>query len=498
MDSTLPSGFTIYGLLVLAVLYILKSWGSWTSSASSRKFPPGPRTLPLIGNLHMINLARPNETFMKLSKQYGSVFRIQIGGIKMVVLSGYETVKSALVDHADEFAERAHVAMFEDINKGYGIPFSHGENWKTMRRFTLRKLRDFGMGKKTIEDRIVEECGFFIKAIESLEGQPEDLTIKTNFAIGNIIISIIFGHRFDYQHPILLRLIGLISENMRLVGSPSIAMYNFFPLYYYLCGAHNKVMQNIEDIHNFLKTEFVEHLKGLDRDDQRGFIDAFLVKQEEEKSDPKTYFHEMNLLSTVTSLFMAGTETTSSTIRFAVSYMIKYPEIQKRVHEEIDRVIGSAQPRIDHRKNMPYTNAVIHETQRFANILPMNLPRETTRDVTFQGYHLPKGTHIVPLLESVLYDKSQFERPESFYPEHFLDSRGAFVKKEAFIPFSAGRRSCPGETLAKMELFLFFTSLMQKFTFHAAPGVTNFQVKPAIGLTVTPLSPKICCVLRSY
>ncbi|KAM5163934.1 cytochrome P450 2K4-like [Mantella aurantiaca] len=498
MDYTLTPGFTIYGLLFFSILYILKSWASWTSNVSPKKCPPGPRAMPVIGNLHMINLRRPTETLMKLSKQYGSVFSIQMGSVKMVVLSGYETVSKALVDYADEFAERPKIPMFEDINKGYGLPFSHGENWKTMRRFTLSKLRDFGMGKKNIEDRILEECEFFTKELESLEGKPEDLTIKTNFAIGNIIISIIFGHRFDYQHPILLRLLGLISENMNLLGSPSIAMYNFFPMFYYLCGTHSRVMQNIDDIHNFLKTEFVEHLKGLDRDDQRGFVDAFLIKQEEEKSDPNTYFHEMNLLSTVTSLFMAGTETTSSTIRWAVSYMIEYPEIQRRVHEEIDRVIGSAQPRIDHRKNMPYTNAVIHETQRFANIVPLNLPRETTRDVTFQGYHLPKGTYIVPLLESVLYDKTQFEKPESFYPEHFLDSRGAFVKKAAFIPFSAGRRSCPGETLAKMELFLFFTSLMQKFTFCAAPGVINFHVKPAIGLTISPLAPKICCVPRSY
>ncbi|XP_040204257.1 cytochrome P450 2K6-like [Rana temporaria] len=498
MEFTLTYLFTIYGLLFLAILYIIKEWGWRTSDALSRKFPPGPRALPVIGNLHMINLGRPNETFMKLSKQYGSVFSIQMGGVKMVVLSGYETVKNALVDYADEFAERPHIPMFEDMNKGFGVPFSHGENWRIMRRFTLRKLRDFGMGKKTIEDRIVEECGFFTKELELLEGKPEDLASKTNFAIGNIIISIIFGHRFDYQHPILLRLIGLISENMRLVGSPSIAIYNFFPIFYYLCGAHSQVMQNIKDIHNFLKTEFVEHLQGLDRDDQRGFIDAFLVKQEEEKLDPDTYFHEMNLLSTVTTLFMAGTETTSATIRWALIYMIQYPEIQKKVHEEINRVIGSVQPRIDHRKDMPYTNAVIHETQRFANILPMNLPRETTRDVTFQGYHLPKGTYIVPLLESVLYDKTQFERPESFYPEHFLDSQGAFVKKEAFMPFSAGRRTCPGETLAKMELFLFFTSLMQKFTIRAAPGLINFHVKSSVGLTVTPLSPKICCVPRSY
>ncbi|NWI70083.1 CP2K1 protein, partial [Todus mexicanus] len=110
-----------------------------------------------------------------------------------------------------------------------------------------------------------------------------------------------------------------------------------------------------------------------------------------------------------------------------------------------------------------YTDAVVHEIQRFANIVPMSLPHETTEDVTLKGYFIPKGTYIIPLLASVLQDKSQWEKPDIFYPEHFLDSEGKFVKKDAFMPFSAGRRICAGETLAKMELFLFFTSLLQRF-----------------------------------
>ncbi|KAG8547578.1 hypothetical protein GDO81_027989 [Engystomops pustulosus] len=256
-------------------------------------------------------------------------------------------------------------------------------------------------------------------------------------------------------------------------------------------------MQNIRELQVYFKKMLEEHLTCLDKDDQRGYIDAFLVKQEEEKSDPNSFFHEDNLVSTLTTLFMAGTETTSSTIRWAISFMVQNPDIQKRVHEEIERVIGSAMPRIDHRKDMPYTNAVIHETQRFANILPMNLPRETTSDVVFQGYNLPKGTYVIPLLESVLYDKTQFEKPTSFYPEHFLDSKGQFVKKSAFMPFSAGRRICAGQTLAKMELFLFFTSLMQKFTFHPSPA-KEFYVKPSFGLTIPPIAQEICCVSRTY
>ncbi|KAM4043265.1 cytochrome P450 2K4-like isoform 1-T1 [Anomaloglossus baeobatrachus] len=487
---------TLYALCMLLVVHILKSLKLWTSNASSGNFPPGPWTLPVIGNLHMINIKRPNETFMKLAKKYGPVYSLQMGNVKIVVLSGYETVKSALVDYADEFAERAHVRIFEEINQGWGIPFSHGENWKAMRRFTLSKLRDFGMGKRTIEDRIVEECGFLTRKLASLEGKPTELTIKTHFAIGNIIISIILGHRLDYEDPDLFKVMTIIDENMRLLGSSSIAMYNFLPGYQYFTNVHIKIMKNIRELHTFFNDKFVEHLKTLDKDDQRGYIDAFLIKQEQVKKNVAPYFHENNLLSVLTSLFMAGTDTTSSTIRWAITFMVQKPEIQKRVHAEIDKVIGSAVPRIDHRKDMPYTNAVIHETQRLANILPVNLPRETTTDVFFQGYNIPKGTHIIPLLESVLHDGTQFEKPRSFFPEHFLDSDGQFIKKSAFMPFSVGRRVCVGETLAKMELFLFFTSLMQKFTFQPCPEMKEFQVKRATGLSIPPIAQKICCVSR--
>ncbi|CAH2245836.1 cytochrome P450 2K6-like [Pelobates cultripes] len=437
--------------------------------------------------------------YFQLSKQYGPIFRIQMGSVKMVVLSGYETVKSALVDSADDFAERPFVRIFENINHGWGISFSHGENWKEMRRFTLSTLRDFGMGRSTIEDKIVEEIGFLIKELESEKGRPTDLAMIVNLAIGNIITSIVMGHRFDYQNPTLLRLMHLVNENMRLIGCPSVQRYNVFPLLRYFPGDHLKVKQNISELHSFLQKTFLQHLKDLDRDDQRSFIDAFLVKQKEEEANPNSHYHEANLLSVITTLFSAGTETTASTIRWAIFFMAKYPDIQKHVHEEIDKVIGTSLPKYEHRVIMPYTNAVIHETQRFANIVPTNLPRATTKDIMFKGYYLPQGTYIIPLLESVLYDKTQFDNPESFCPEHFLDSDGRFVKNSAFMPFSAGKRVCIGETLAKMELFLFFTSLMQSFSIHPAPGnsVIEFKIKPTVGFTSSALAPKICVISRS-
>ncbi|XP_032903285.1 cytochrome P450 2K6-like [Amblyraja radiata] len=149
---------------------------------------------------------------------------------------------------------------------------------------------------------------------------------------------------------------------------------------------------------------------------------------------------------------------------------------------------------MEDRNHMPYTYAVIHEVQRFANIAPLGIPRSTTVDLNFQGYFLPKGTYVIPLLASVLYDKSQWETPDEFNPGHFLDAAGKFVKRDAFIPFSIGRRVCPGETLAKVELFLFFVTLLQKFDLLVPPGGTELDLTPVVGGILSPKPHQLCAV----
>ncbi|XP_060128348.1 cytochrome P450 2K6-like [Zootoca vivipara] len=484
-------------LLVLTIIFILK-WGSFWNR-SSKNLPPGPTPLPLVGNLHMMDLKRPYRTMLKLSKEHGPIFRIQMGFQKMVVLTGYETVKEALVNQADAFAERPIIPIFEDFSRGFGVIFSHGENWKVMRRFALSTLRDYGMGKRSIEDRIVEECSVLIKKFESYQGQPFETTTIMNAAVANIMASILLNKRFEYEDPTFRKLLELFNENIQLFGSSSIMLYNIFPALGSILGARKTILHNRDEIYAFVKATFIQHLRDLDENDQRSFIDSFLLRQQEEKDKPNRYFHNENLKAVVGNLFAAGMETTSTTLRWGLLLMIKYPEIQNKVQEEIAKVLGSSQPRIEHRTKMPYVDAVIHEIQRFADIAPTNLPHATTVDVTLKGYFIPKGTHILPLLTSVLHDESQWEKPYQFYPEHFLDSEGKFIKRDAFLPFSAGRRACLGETLAKMELFLFFTSLLQRFTFRLPPGTSedDLDFTPAVGLTTAPMPHQLCALPRS-
>uniref|UniRef100_A0A667HP69 Cytochrome P450 family 2 subfamily B member 6 n=1 Tax=Lynx canadensis TaxID=61383 RepID=A0A667HP69_LYNCA len=236
------------------------------------------------------------------------------------MLCGIEAIREALVDQAEAFSGRGRVSTVERIFQGYGVIFANGERWKLLRRFSLATMKNFGMGKRSIEERIQEEC-------------------------------------------------QCVVEELR--------------------------------------------------------------------------------------------------------------KTQERVHKEIDQVIGPHRlPSLDDRAKMPYTDAVIHEIQRFSDLFPIGAPHMVTKDTHFRGYFMPKGTEVHPLLHSALNDPHYFEKPDAFNPDHFLDANGALKKNDAFIPFSMGKRICLGEGIAHMELFLFFTTILQNFSVASPVAPEDIDLTP--------------------
>ncbi|XP_065109226.1 cytochrome P450 2K1-like [Paramisgurnus dabryanus] len=492
-------GTLLAALLVFLVLYVLSSN---SKSHKEGKDPPGPKPLPLLGNLLTLDLKRPFDTLCELSKTYGNVFQVFFGPKKVVVLTGYKTVKDALVNRAEEFGDRDVQPGFKLLGKkNHGIISANGESWKEMRRFALTNLRDFGMGKRRSEDKIVEEIQYLKEEFEKFQGKAFDTTRPVNYAVSNIISSIVYASRFEYTDPRFTAMVDRANENVRISGSVSMRLYNTFPWLGPFLNTKKAMVKNAQKNIESITQLISELLETLNPQDSRGFVDSFLIRKlSDEKSNKKdSYFHQDNLLRSVVNLFVAGTDTTGTTLRWGLMIMAKYPHIQDRVQEEIDRVIGGRQPMVDDRNNLPYTDAVIHEVQRLANIVPMNLPHMTSCDVNFNGYFIKKGTTVIPLLTSVLRDESVWKKPHSFYPEHFLDEKGQFVKNDAFMPFSAGRRICLGESLARMELFLFFTSLLQIFRFTPPPGVSGdeLDLKGIVGITLNPSPHKLCAIKRS-
>uniref|UniRef100_A0A8C6YM87 Cytochrome P450 2W1-like n=1 Tax=Nothoprocta perdicaria TaxID=30464 RepID=A0A8C6YM87_NOTPE len=476
-------------LLLLAALCVSKSL-----KQSSLNLPPGPFPLPVIGNLHLLDIRRQDKSLMKISEKYGPVFTIHLGFQRTVVLTGYEAVKEALLNTADVFADRPAIPIFYHIQHGNGVFFSSQELWKTTRRFTMATMRDLGMGKRLAEERIQEELHFLVDLIQSFKGELRFL----NTAPTNITFAILFGRRFDYKDPTFVTLLRLIDEVMLLLGSPFLHLFNFYPFLGFLFKPHKMILKKVEEVCVILNKHIKESKKNINENNLTSYIDALVFKQQEEKDKSNTSFYDANVLASALDLLMAGTETTSTTLQWAILLMMKYPEIQRKVHAEIEQVLGpSCLPTFEDRKNMPFTNAVIHEVQRFVTLLP-HVPRCTSTDTYFKGYFIPKGTTVIPLLTSVLLDKTQWETPEEFNPNHFLDVDGNFVKKKAFLPFSTGRRNCVGESLATVELFIFFTGLMQKFTFKPQPGVKESELDTTAeaGFTMRPHPQCACAVPR--
>uniref|UniRef100_A0A673CL77 Cytochrome P450 2K1-like n=1 Tax=Sphaeramia orbicularis TaxID=375764 RepID=A0A673CL77_9TELE len=484
---------SLFGAL-LVLLLVLVIFPSSFGSKKPRNEPPGPTPLPLIGNLLQIDMWNRHKSLQKFYKKYGSVFTIYMGPKKMVVLAGYKTVKEALVNYADEFGER-HPNGLNELK--LGVLWSNGDSWKEMRRFSLINLRDYGMGKKACEDKIIEESFYLSEELKKFKGDQ----LLTN-AVSNIISSMVYGSRFDYEDPEFIALIDRMSRSIKLMATPSMQFYNAFPAIGKWFSGAQKEFQKLQVLVREYNLKVFHQLKEtLNPHMCRGFVDAFFVRQQQQLKSGviNPHFLDANLHRTVQQLFGAGTETTATTFRWILLFMIKYPKIQDQIQEEISRVVGSRKLQYEDRNNLPFTNAVIHESQRLASILPTSVPRRTSKDVTFQGYFIEKGTVVIPLLASVLHDETEWEKPHSFHPAHFLDKDGKFVKRDAFMPFSAGRRVCLGEGLARMELFLFFATLLQNFRLTPPPGVSedDLDLTPQVLAPLSPRPYKLCVVPRT-
>ncbi|XP_041517243.1 cytochrome P450 2C25-like [Microtus oregoni] len=314
-------------LLVLSLCCLLLL-SLWRQSSERAKLPPGPTPLPVFGNFFQIDVKNISQCLTNFSKVYGPVFTVYLGMQPTVVLHGYEAVKEALVDHGEEFAGRGSFPMGERINKGLGIVLSNGNRWKETRRFTLTTLRNFGMGKRSIEDRVQEEAGCLVEELRKSNGSPCDPTFILACAPCNVICSIIFQNRFDYKDQEFLNFMNVLNENVEILSSPWMQICNNFPaIIDYLPGRHRQLFKNFTFTKHYFSSKITEHQESLDINNPRDFIDCFLIKMEQEKNNPKTEFTCENLFFSAADLFSAGTETTSTTLRYSLLLLLKHPEV---------------------------------------------------------------------------------------------------------------------------------------------------------------------------
>lgn len=466
-------------LIFFVILLVLQYFKSWSHP---KHYPPGPRKpLPILGDAYVLGNDLVNG-FLKLRRKYGKIYGMWLGGQRAVVVADFDVLQDIL--NKQETADRQQMDASPLLRKGQslgttpGVLFSNGLTWVEMRRTSLHTLRDFGFGKGVLEDIIEEEIDNLIHHIDNhCLDQPVDVRKFFNISVLASLWRIISGECLKIGDPKLETLVGVVAQLIKEAGSPLTGIaINSMPLLRFLNWTG--IMSNVPLMNELFQfnLELIENHKGkqIDGDHPLTFTEAMLHKIQETKEDGNPFFDkvgELNLANVLVDLFIAGADTTSVTMNWAMLYMVLNPDVQTKVRQELDANIGThKKAKMSDKIQTPYTEAVLHEIQRKGNILPMSVFHCTTRDqyVKIDKFQVPPKTAIIPLIGDIMHDPEYFPNPTKFDPERYLkktspDDPGHFQAHPRVIPFGIGKRRCLGEVLARTSLYKFFTALIQKY-----------------------------------
>ncbi|ETE57127.1 Cytochrome protein, partial [Ophiophagus hannah] len=263
-------------LILLSIIFTLFS--SFQMYKKKGQLPPGPTPWPILGNLFHLPL---NKSYKKLAEKYGPIFTVWIGSKPMVALCGYEVVKDALINQAEEFGGRIHMPFNRRVFQNKGFSTTDEKKWRELRRFTLSTLRDFGMGKKRMSERVQEEALCLLEELAAKKGQPFDPRRNFASAVSNVICAVVFGNRFDYKDHTFIENQQIVESQIRFLTSFQGMVYNTFPkIMEYFPGQHIKSFAEIEKLCDYIREKVELHKKTLDPQNPRDYIDCFLFRLE--------------------------------------------------------------------------------------------------------------------------------------------------------------------------------------------------------------------------
>ncbi|MPC36298.1 Cytochrome P450 2L1 [Portunus trituberculatus] len=329
----------------------------------------------------------------------------------------------------------------------HGIVSSSGILWHNNRRFTLRQLRDLGMGKSSLVGAVQQQCLKLRETLAKGAGTAVVINHQLHLSVINIIWYMVASRQFDAENKRLHEFVDLLSDLVIL--SNRLAIKDFMPwmqnvmpdfLFKRLIKYH-EMMDMKEKFLQFFREEVEEHKATLDPNHPRDLIDSYLLEMEAKKDDPETTCSERDLMFLMFEMFSAGSETTSNTFTWVCCYLAAHPQVQRKLHAEIDEVLPSgALPTLAEKSRMPYTEAVIHEVMRACSLINFGVQHMAASDTQLGGYTIPKGAVVSTTVTAIHYDSRYWDRPEEFRPERWLDENGKFsMVKEGFLPFGVGK-----------------------------------------------------------
>ncbi|CAL5334614.1 unnamed protein product [Camellia sinensis] len=440
---------------------------------SGRLPPPGPPGWPVFGNMFDFGTT-PHRTVAELKKKYGPVVWIRLGSVNTMVILTANAATELFKNHDQSFADRHPPTVLGSHNFIQGsfafAPYS--AYWRLMKRLINMEIKVANKMNETAPTRrksVDDMLSWIDKEAGKLRGKRAIMVADFVFhasanMVGNLMVSRdVAGPESEMG----LEFLSAMMEILKLIHEPNMA--DLFPWFRWLDpqGLRRKMDHELGKIlaiiSGFVKERTKERREGGER--RKDLLEVLLDSEGTGGKDEPDKLTEHQISGVTVEMFIAGTETTSSTIECAMAELLRNPEIMIKAKVELNNVVGQnkkmEESDTDH---LQYLQSVVKETLRLHPPAPSLIPRKAIHDTNFMGYHIPKNTQVVINAWAIGRDPNYWDEPMSFKPERFIGSKIDYKGQHyEFLPFGAGRRMCIGVPLGHRMLHLLLGSLLHEF-----------------------------------
>ncbi|KAH8161403.1 hypothetical protein CIB48_g6845 [Xylaria polymorpha] len=450
---------------------ILKLYGTSTMNQTKKSLPRGPRGIPFLGCFPFLT-HYPELTLDKWAKKFGNLYSLWLGNQLFVIISSPEIAKDLMVTNGASFSSRKEMFIkSQTVFAGRGITATpYNDRWRKHRRIAAGWLHQKAVdGYTLVLDReatdmircLLRECQNGTKLVN-----PQPHAGRCSL---NNMLTIVFGTRtISVDDPLVAKALRLSREFMNCTG-PVSNLVDFSPL---LQRLPTRMWKRGRKLHDDLVDTYGGMIFDIDRRIRLGAeVPECLAKTMLAVRDKEDLDH-LDMAILASAFMIGGVETWFSAL------IPSYPEVQRRAQEELDRVVGRDRlPNVDDEANLPYCHAIVKEIERCHNPFWLGTPHVTSEDFTYQGRFIPQGTVCVLNTWTMHHDPERYPDPMAFKPERFLhDPLSSAQSSNLPDPterdhwmFGAGRRICPGISVAEREIWLAVSRMLWAFDMEASP-----------------------------
>ncbi|KAI7727307.1 hypothetical protein M8C21_027579 [Ambrosia artemisiifolia] len=456
------------------------------STQAIHRLPPSPPKLPVIGHLHLLT-DKPHQSLARLANQFGPIFHLRLGQVPTIVVSSAQLAERVLKTHDHIFANRPHLSSAEILSFGSSdVTFSkYGPYWRQARKICVNELLS---PKRVNSFQFIrdEEVTRLVQAVSARSGVETNLSELLFRLANDMLCRVAFGKRFLLEESGTLA--RVVAETQALLAGFCIG--DFYPELEWVnsvTGMKRRLMKNLKELSEVCDDIINEHLKKKkDETGKEDFVDVLLrVQQQQDLEVPITID---NLKAIILDMFVAGSDSTSTTLEWAMTELILHPKVMKKAQDEIRGIVGSkGKVEESHLHNSHYLICVIKETMRLHPAAPLLVPRESMQRCTLNGYDVPKKTRVMVNTYAIGRDPDSWEDPLVFDPERFMGKDIDFKGQDfRFLPFGSGRRGCPGTAFGLATLQLALARLLYHFDWELPSGTrpSDVDLEEVFGLAI--------------